>query len=63
MNRASSQISHSNSVARYSPYVALSHCWGKLQPLTLTATTKERFYSGVPVRALTRIFQDAVSVC
>lgn len=47
------------------PYFTLSHCWGDLQPLKLTAQTEAslRAYKGVSIDALPKTFRDAVIVC
>jgi len=41
-------------------YTALSHCWGSLQPATLTSNTLERFKSGVDTAELPQTFKDAI---
>jgi hypothetical protein len=42
------------------PYVTLSHCWGKVIFLTLTAQTQPQLLDGVPISILPKTFQDAL---
>jgi len=44
------------------PYICLSHCWGKKQPIMLTKETSSILQDGIPVSALPKTFQDAVFV-
>ncbi|KPM41464.1 hypothetical protein AK830_g5076 [Neonectria ditissima] len=44
------------------PYMALSHCWGKSRPLTLTKDTLEERKAHIPFEVLPRTFQDAVVI-
>jgi Heterokaryon incompatibility protein (HET) len=41
-------------------YSALSHCWGTLQPVTLTTDNLEDFRMGVQTSSLPKTFQDAI---
>lgn len=41
-------------------YSALSHCWGTLQPVTLTMDTLEDFRMGLKTSSLPETFQDAI---
>ncbi|RYP44874.1 hypothetical protein DL768_008709 [Monosporascus sp. mg162] len=43
-------------------YVALSHSWGKEQPLRTTTATLEDHKAGIPFARLPKTFQDAVSI-
>ncbi|KAE9363177.1 HET-domain-containing protein [Stipitochalara longipes BDJ] len=44
------------------PYVTLSHCWGKAQPMvTLTANFDERLRN-IPFQSLPELFQDAIYI-
>ncbi|KIW18650.1 hypothetical protein PV08_02939 [Exophiala spinifera] len=43
-------------------YVALSHRWGKIMPLTLRKNDVETFKSGMPLSKLPKRFQDAVEI-
>jgi len=43
-------------------YVCLSHCWGRLQPLTTTKETIEARKQGINWDALPPTFQDAVTM-
>lgn len=43
-------------------YAVLSHCWGEVQPLTLTKSSAQELYSGVPLAKLPLTFQHAVLV-
>lgn len=44
------------------PYVTLSHCWGKADFIQLTRSTFEEFRKDIPYGQLSKTFQDAVSV-
>lgn len=44
------------------PYITLSHCWGKSVPYRLTASTAPTLRSGFPVVFLSKTFQDAIAV-
>lgn len=45
-------------------YVALSHCWGNTDILTLTsANSQELAEEGVPMSCLPKTFRDAIHVC
>ncbi|KAH6632997.1 heterokaryon incompatibility protein-domain-containing protein [Boeremia exigua] len=44
-------------------YVALSHCWGGLQPLILSARTESTLRRGIDIGELPRTFRDAIFVC
>jgi hypothetical protein len=43
-------------------YAALSHCWGKSQPLTLSHDTMESRRTGIDPELLPKVFLDAVVV-
>jgi hypothetical protein len=43
-------------------YVALSHCWGKLLPLTLTKSNITKLKHGINDLELPKTFQDAIAV-
>jgi hypothetical protein len=43
-------------------YVALSHCWGEVQPLILTRASYSQLIRGVPLISLTQTFQVAISI-
>jgi hypothetical protein len=45
------------------PYVALSHCWGRVNILKLTSTTKSDLFQGTPISRLPKTFRDAITVC
>lgn len=45
------------------PYAALSHCWGVVKFLTLSADKMPHFRSGIDVQELPQNFQDAITVC
>jgi hypothetical protein len=44
------------------PYAALSHCWGRKQPLRLTTASLDRFKNTIPWSSLPETFQDAITV-
>jgi len=45
-------------------YVALSHCWGKHQPLrTLVSNYQSLIQSGIRLSQLSAVFRDAIHVC
>ncbi|KAH7093213.1 heterokaryon incompatibility protein-domain-containing protein [Paraphoma chrysanthemicola] len=41
-------------------YATLSHCWGGIQPFTLSASTKHQLTAGVSISAFPKTFRDAV---
>lgn len=43
-------------------YIALSHCWGKSQPITTTAKNYEEHLKSIPWSALPQTFQDTILV-
>ncbi|KUJ22734.1 uncharacterized protein LY89DRAFT_308998 [Mollisia scopiformis] len=45
-----------------SPYVALSYCWGKTQPLKTTLQTLDRMSESIPVASLSNTFFNAVKI-
>lgn len=49
-------------VPMYTPYVALSHCWGSLQPIKLTSATDSTLRNGIADSQLPMTFQQAVAV-
>ena len=44
------------------PYVTLSHCWGKADFIQLTKSSIKDFQVSIPHRKLPKTFQDAISV-
>ena len=44
------------------PYVALSHCWGNHQPLTLLSSNLSQFQLELPMASMPRTFLDAIHV-
>lgn len=44
-------------------YVALSHCWGDIQPLTTTRSNYDTHLEAIPFISMPRTFQDAVTAC
>lgn len=48
--------------AKRGNYVALSHCWGSIMPLKLTASTLNLYASGISMETLPKTFQDAVII-
>lgn len=52
----------SDSVPKKTDYATLSHCWGTLQFTTLTSKTLATFQTAIPLDALTKTFQDAISI-
>ncbi|KAK3677345.1 hypothetical protein LTR78_002883 [Recurvomyces mirabilis] len=48
---------------RTETFVTLSHCWGhNVQPILTTQNIEERCESGIPIDALPKTFQDAITV-
>jgi hypothetical protein len=47
---------------RKANYITLSHCWGKLQPLTTTTVTYQKHVRSLPMTILPATFRDAVIV-
>jgi hypothetical protein len=45
-----------------SPYMALSHCWGGVEPLKLTAKTYAEFLAGIEWNSIPQTFRDAVTI-
>jgi hypothetical protein len=43
-------------------YAALSHCWGTVQPFTLTKETCDELHDGISLDQLPKTFQDAIEV-
>jgi hypothetical protein len=41
-------------------YVALSHCWGKHQPITTTTGNIEAQKASIPIESMPKTFQDAI---
>lgn len=41
-------------------YVALSHCWGKSQPIITTSSNLVKMQQSIPFASLSRTFQDAI---
>jgi hypothetical protein len=41
------------------PYVSLSHCWGRVKPLTLTTGTLDQFLHGIDLTLVPATFLDA----
>ena len=41
-------------------YAALSHCWGKVRPLTTTSTNLNQHLISIPLSSMPEMFQDAV---
>ncbi|KAK5652630.1 hypothetical protein OQA88_10223 [Cercophora sp. LCS_1] len=44
------------------PYIALSHCWGGMSPLTTTSDTLPERLRRIPLRTLPKTFRDAVEI-
>jgi hypothetical protein len=42
------------------PFVALSHCWGKIQHVTTTRANYHQRLASIPMQELSKTFQDAV---
>ncbi|KAK4501490.1 hypothetical protein PRZ48_007299 [Zasmidium cellare] len=45
------------------PFAALSYCWGKVPQLMLVRSNYHDFESGLAVSSLTKVAQDAITVC
>ncbi|KAF2666505.1 HET-domain-containing protein [Microthyrium microscopicum] len=45
------------------PYAALSHCWGKHQPLRTTTSNISQMMQEIEWSILPAVFQDAIKVC
>ncbi|KAK0719319.1 heterokaryon incompatibility protein-domain-containing protein [Lasiosphaeris hirsuta] len=56
------QLVLSSSLDSSIEYVALSHCWGKLEFIKLKSTNIASFQAGIPLSQLPRTFKDAVDV-
>lgn len=44
----------------YEPFIALSHCWGKIQHATTTTANYRQRLTSIPMHELSKTFQDAV---
>ncbi|KAF1840077.1 HET-domain-containing protein [Cucurbitaria berberidis CBS 394.84] len=44
-------------------YFTLSHCWGGLQPVTLTRGSEQTLRGGINIRDLPKTFREAIYVC
>jgi hypothetical protein len=58
----SARLVLSSSLDPCTDFVALSHCWGKLEFIKLNSTNVESFQAGIPLSQLPRTFKDAVDV-
>lgn len=56
------QLCETAYIAQRTPYAVLSHCWGNIQPLTLTKSSSLQLYNGVALSMLPLTFQHAVQV-
>lgn len=43
-----------------SPYIALSHCWGKTQHVTTTKANYTKHQESIPISSLSRTFRDTI---
>jgi hypothetical protein len=44
------------------PYFTLSHCWGNLKPIQLTAETEASLRAGISISSLPKTFRDAIFI-
>lgn len=44
-------------------YVALSHCWGTVDLVSLLASTEAELRAGYPISQLSKTFREAIQVC
>ena len=49
--------------AMNSPYLTLSHCWGRTEVIKLTTATISSRQAGIPILGLPMLYQDAVTAC
>jgi len=56
----SARLCNSQSLTSGAKYITLSHCWGTAKFLTLREDNKDAFQKSIPIRNLTRTFQDAL---
>ncbi|KAF4630202.1 hypothetical protein G7Y89_g7936 [Cudoniella acicularis] len=49
-------------IALHTPYCTLSHCWGTLQFLRLTADNQAQLEAGIAVKILPQTFHDAIAM-
>ncbi|KAI1733869.1 HET-domain-containing protein [Xylaria scruposa] len=54
------QVSLQFPATKHSSYVALSHCWGSIAPMTLTSRTLHELEAGIRTEELPQNFQDAI---
>ncbi|KAI8663362.1 HET domain-containing protein [Fusarium keratoplasticum] len=45
------------------PYVAFSHCWGKVQTIKLLESNVREFRAGLPLAQLPNTYQEAIRLC
>ncbi|KAF1982476.1 HET-domain-containing protein [Aulographum hederae CBS 113979] len=58
----SARLCNNSDVPSHSKYLTLSHCWGKVRFVTLTAQNLSQMRKSIPVAKLPRVFQDAMLV-
>ncbi|PMD50910.1 HET-domain-containing protein [Hyaloscypha bicolor E] len=58
-NRPRLVITSEASMDGRGPYVSLSHCWGRVKPLTLTTGTLDQFLNGIDLTLVPATFLDA----
>jgi hypothetical protein len=52
----------SRDIPESSPYMTLSHCWGKATMFTLLATNIADLMEAIPLEKLTKLFRDAINL-
>lgn len=56
------QLVETCTLTEHPDYVTLSHCWGGVEPFTLTRATRDTLHSGLKTNKLPKSFRDAVEI-
>lgn len=62
MDKPSLRLHITNNSTLRSPYVTLSHCWGKIEIKQLKMANLNDFIEGINIAELTKTFQDAIQI-
>ncbi|KAG8167645.1 hypothetical protein KVR01_003334 [Diaporthe batatas] len=61
-SKVSARLCETNGLPTTTPYVSLSHCWGKCVLFTLTQNNLDDLRREIPISQLPKTFQDAIDV-
>ncbi|KAF2679476.1 HET-domain-containing protein [Lentithecium fluviatile CBS 122367] len=59
--KLSARICDGSTLQSDTPYLTLSHCWGKDKFVTLSTENLSRFQHDIPIHKLSKVFQDALA--